>query len=127
MPGLTMPPSLTGRLKIATNAEGLSCAGVEAEDFFIVDPYQSTCGRFDAKPADYGLTEEEGVFIAAINKAIEQATEDAINAGCLAVQTSLGVTAGDFAGVYFSGDAQRELVRSVFAIYALREAELSAP
>ncbi|MBF6989323.1 hypothetical protein [Cupriavidus sp. IK-TO18] len=51
---------------------------------------------------------------------VEKLVEDALNAACLAVQDGLKVTAGDVAGVFFSG-SQKEAFQAMFARYVLCE------
>jgi hypothetical protein len=109
------------RLAIRDNADGLACLGVEHDGYFIIDPFVSDCGRFDANPVTYGLTAEQAEFIKSFNEALEQAADAAINAGAKVMQHALGVTAGDFAGQYFSGAFECNKIRHALAVYALEE------
>ena len=40
---------------------------------------------------------------------VDEATEAAINAGCLVIQNHMGVKSGDVAGVVFSGEHTEEI------------------
>ncbi|CAG9180529.1 hypothetical protein LMG23992_04265 [Cupriavidus laharis] len=51
---------------------------------------------------------------------VEKLVEDALNAACLSVQDGLKVSAGDVAGVFFSG-SQKEAFQAMFARYVLCE------
>ncbi|CAG9165538.1 hypothetical protein [Cupriavidus pinatubonensis] len=51
---------------------------------------------------------------------VEKLIEDALNAACLSVQDGLKVSAGDVAGVFFSG-SQKEAFQAMFARYVLCE------
>lgn len=51
---------------------------------------------------------------------VEKLVDDALNAACLSVQNGLKVSAGDVAGVFFSG-SQKEVFQAMFARYVLCE------
>jgi len=69
----------------------------------IHDPSMSECGRFEVDPLKaYGLTQEDIAEFEKLKKLIDQATEDALNSGCYALQKGLGIETGDMAGIYFS-------------------------
>lgn len=118
---LVMPKSLIGRIEIATDAFGDIRAGLSINDFFIVDPTRSECGRSEVEPSEYGLTQDEADFLADLNALIEQATAAALNAGCLTVQNTVGVDSGDLAGIFFSAAADKEAIANKFAQYILAE------
>lgn len=59
--------------------------------------------------------------LAYLQEVVEDAVEDAINAGCRRIQDYLGVTDGGFAGVYFSGLEHRKKLLEVFIAYAAEE------
>jgi hypothetical protein len=109
------------RLAIRDNADGLACLGVEHDGYFIIDPFVSDCGRFEADPATYGLTAAQAEFIKGFNETLARATETAINAGAKVMQDALGVTTDDFAGQYFSGAFECNKIRHALAVYALEE------
>lgn len=93
----------------------------EKSDVIITNPLKSSCGRFEVDPQEeYGLSPDNVKDLAAINKQVRQAAEDAVNAGCISLQDHLGVTDGGFAGVFFSGSGMEEL-RIIFAQYAAAE------
>lgn len=108
------------------NFEGAPVFGVVVDDFFIVDPFTSQCGRFvvDAQEA-YGLSEEDAGALVCMNNALKAATEEAINAGCLSIQKALAIYSGDVAGLFFAGeDAQLAVARSMQAYLAAEYAEV---
>lgn len=97
---VVMPSSLSGRLNISTNTHGEIRVSVGDADFWTAD---------------------EAAFISRLNDLIDAATEDAINAGCLAVQNALGIDSGDLAGRFFAdSDACAGVARQI-AAYALAE------
>lgn len=82
---------------------GAAVFGFEHEGMFIVDPFLSDCGRFTADPVEaYGVPTHEARSLVALNKALEAATEAAVNAACKSFQDAAGIASGDFAGAYFS-------------------------
>lgn len=95
-------------------------AGFAFKGMQIFDPFLSECGRFLVSPEYYGLTVEEANALSALNQKVEDATQDAINAGCLAIQQHLGVTAGDRAGNFFSSESTTQ-IEQIFLNYALAE------
>lgn len=89
---------------------------------FITDPYSSDCSRFEVDPTEaYGISRDDAEQLRKLNQSLEDAVEDALNAGCLRIQNVMGVESGDFAGVYFSGDEQRKALFDTFAKYILAE------
>lgn len=62
-----------------------------------------------------------------INASLEEATEDALNAGCLTLQTAMGVAQGDVASVHFSGPDNVNPIQSALAEYATVELLLKLP
>lgn len=97
---------------------GLPVFGFSINDMFISEPKLSECGRFDVDPLQaYGLTPEDVAAQAALNAAIKQATEDALNAGCLAIQQATGIPSGDVAGLYFSDEAKVRPIAEAMAKY----------
>jgi hypothetical protein len=96
--------------------------GFSIRGMAIYDPTLSECARFKVSPAYYGLTDSDVQELAALNKAIDTATENATNAGGLAIQQFLRIATGDEAGVFFSGNTA---LWCVFAEYAIRETRLA--
>lgn len=121
MQGTQLTASFAERLEVAENVDGLTSLGFVHRGCFIVDPLVSECSRFQVEPSEYDLTREEADFICGFNRSLDEATDAAINAGCLGMQSFLGVTSGDFAGSHFSGEAQRSNIRRALAEYALEE------
>lgn len=103
-------------------SNGMPVIGISVNDTFVFDTFKSECGRFLVDPTvAYGLDKQEALWITYLNSAIEKAADDALNAGCLAVQNTLSVTDGGFAGVYFSDDAVRNSMATVFRAYLRAE------
>lgn len=101
---------------------GMPVLGFEADGMFIHKPRLSSCGRFSVNPTEaYGISGAEADALVALNKVLDQATEDAINAGCLTLMNHLGVTDGGIAGVCFSGNSARAQVARPLARYLLTE------
>ncbi|MAY34740.1 MAG: hypothetical protein CMN84_01435 [Spongiibacteraceae bacterium] len=127
----TLPVSITtalfSRLKIDTDpTTNLAVFGIEVNDFFITDPSLSECGRFNVDPqATYGVPADWANALRWLNKTLEQACEDAINAGCLHIQNQLGITDGGFAGIFFSDNDNREGLQIVLAHYLYEQLEHS--
>jgi len=95
--------------------------GFTHEGVFVFDPLRSECGRFAVEPSEHGLIRAEAEYLNALNVLLDEATEDAINAGCLRIQRGLGEADGGFAGVFFSGNDDRAEVARVLARYLLEE------
>ena len=55
-----------------------------------------------------------------LNELLDSAVEDALNAGCLRLQTGLQIRFGDAAGVFFTGH-HRQVVHNAFRDYLLIE------
>lgn len=90
--------------------------------FFISDPFVSECSRFAVDPTEnYGISREDADKLRHLNKLLDDAVEDALNAGCLRLQNGMEVETGDFAGIYFSGDEHRKGFYESFARYMMAE------
>ena len=74
----------------------------------------------------YGISIEDAQALNALNALIEQAADAAINAGCLALQTELGISSGDVAGVHFSGSEARYGVACAMRDYIASEHWMAA-
>jgi len=59
-------------------------------------------------------------------KLIDDATQAALNAGCLAIQNAIGQTDGGVAGVVFSDDEFEQLLKTKFRAYLETERWMSA-
>lgn len=100
--------------------------GFAINHMFIHDPYISECGRFDVDPQQvYGISKEDAQNLKNLNQLVEDATQAALNAGCMAIQTAMGVMSGDVAGVHFSGPEQTAPVALAMAEYMLSELNLA--
>ena len=99
----------------------------EKEGVFIHDPTLSSCGRFTVDPAEqYGISAIDAQELATLNTLLEDATQAAINAGCLAIQEKLGITSGDTAGASFSGGEKAAAISKALGEYLLLELNLAA-
>lgn len=127
----TLPVSITKdfflRLKIDTDpTTNLAVFGIVVNDFLITDLSLSECGRFKVDPqATYDVPAEWANALGWLNKTLDQACEDAINAGCLHIQNQLGVKDGGFAGIFFSDNDNREGLQIVLAHYLYEQLEHS--
>lgn len=82
---------------------GLPVFGFNLRHTFITEPLLSECGRFTVDPVKhYGVTEQDASELAALNQLVDKATQEALNAGCVAVQKALGIAGGDLAKAHFS-------------------------
>lgn len=101
---------------------GLPVLGFEHDDMFIYDPFLSECGRFAVDPVEtYQVSLEDAQELARLNKLIDSATQAALNAGCLAIQTALHIPTGDVAGAHFSSSDQVRPVAQAMVSYLLAE------
>lgn len=96
--------------------------GFHINGMFIFDPKLSECGRFKVDPVEcYGLSPERQSHLEQLNKRLEAATEDAINAGALSIQKALCVPTGDTAGVFFSEQRYRGPIAIALGLYMLEQ------
>jgi len=95
------------------------------ESMAIYDASISDCGRFEANADHYGLTEDQHTAFQGIRMLLDDAVNDALDAGCIKLQMALGVEAGDVAGVFFSGDEDRNRLRLMLGNYFISEVNLS--
>ena len=65
-------------------------------------------------------SQEQSHVLQQLNELLDSAVEDALNAGCLRVQTALKIQFGDAAGVFFTGH-HRQVVHNAFRDYLLIE------
>jgi uncharacterized protein YunC (DUF1805 family) len=106
---------------------GLPVFGFMVDGMFIHEPTLSDCGRFDVDPLKtYGICAQDVQQLAALNKMLHDATQAALNEGCYRAQNFLGIEAGDFAGVYFSGSEHVRPIAEALADYIFREIERAA-
>lgn len=98
---------------------------VVVNDYEIVEPEKSECGRFNVDPlATYGLSKEQADCLNGLNALLEQSAEHAINEGVMKIREALGVPDdADEAGHFFTGDNLENLER-VFRDYLLMEIQL---
>jgi hypothetical protein len=55
---------------LSQTIEGDSIIAITWQDISISNPYRSSCGRFDAKPSDYGITEKQANALFKTNAAL---------------------------------------------------------
>lgn len=96
--------------------------GFILNDMLISDPFSSECGRFKVDPTEtYGVSQEDAMQLVELNKLVDRATQDALNAGCLTAQNTLGIETGDAAGLFFSGSTYVRPVAQAMVDYILFE------
>lgn len=101
---------------------GLPAFGFTINGMLITAPFRSECCQFEVDPTEaYGLSEKDAVELENLNQVLTDATTDALNAGCLAIQTALGIATGDVAAVHFSGSAQTKPIAQALMDYILTE------
>jgi hypothetical protein len=106
---------------------GLPVFGFIAGDRFIHNPYVGEDGQLKVDPTKaYFISGKDAKALVALNQMLDAATQEALNAGCFKAQTHLGIDAGDFAGVYFSGPEHVYAITQTMAQYILREIERAA-
>ncbi len=119
-----MKQSTIDFLKTLTDGEdpttGMPVFGIEHGGMFIHDPYLSSCGRFDAKPSDYGLTKESADLLVALNRLIDDSAEASISAANLAVSTRAGVHGDSVFAMRFSDGELASAIASAFDAEALK-------
>lgn len=92
--------------------------GVNVNGYHIVDPTVSECGRFEVDPQEtYGMSEADVAALKGLNNTLEDALQDALNAGCKTIQDALGVEQGDWAGLFFSGDERTKPLKYLLGQY----------
>lgn len=92
--------------------------GVAAKGYFITNPFYDVGMIEKVDPMEcWGLSEAQAKLIVALNEELAEAAEDAINAGCLRLQTIAGITDGGYAGVHFSGTEIRNQMMQLFGEY----------
>lgn len=103
---------------------GLPVFGFNANDRFIHDPFRSECGHFMVDPTrTYVISGKDAKALVALNQMLHEATQAGLNEACFTAQKHLGIDAGDFAGVYFSGPEHVYAIAQTMAQYILREIE----
>lgn len=102
-------------------ASGEVKIGFGRQGMWTFNPFLSDCGRFEVDASEYGLATSEAKYLLELNALLDQATEDAINAGCLRIQKGLGELDGGFAGLFFSDAVNRSEIQRVLARYLLEQ------
>lgn len=110
-------------LEIGEDAStGLPVFGFTVGDMFIFDLLLSECGRFPVDPEEtYKMPRVDAQELEKLNKLVTEATEQAVNAGCTAVQKALKIESGDLAGDYFSGVDELKPIASAMIDYIIAE------
>ncbi|EKD97765.1 MAG: hypothetical protein ACD_23C00750G0006 [uncultured bacterium] len=107
-------------LQATSKPNGTPAVGFLHGGIVIHDPTVTECGRFAVPPAHYGMTDAQVLALVRLNATIDEAAQAAINARAYAIQECLGITTGDEAGHFFTGENQ-EQIEAVFLRYALNE------
>ena len=93
-----------------------SYAGMEIYDISL-----SECGRFEVEPSNYGLSEQDAEHLRYLGALLDEATNNALNAGCKSIQDALGETDGGYASLYFSDSKTVIGLRQTLAEYLLAQ------
>jgi hypothetical protein len=112
-------------IHVTEDSEGKVVFGIVAKGHTIVDLSRDEGATMPVKPSYYRLTAKQVAFFDKMNKTLDDAAEDALNAGCLEIQRALGITSGDVADVHFSGAQECTPVRLALAKYLLSEVHIS--
>lgn len=111
-------------LHLTADARGRTVFGVSAKGRTITQVTVDESRSRPVEPAYYGLTQGQVDYFALLNKTLDDATQAALDAGCVAIQEALGIETGDVAGNYFSAIEQREALRAAFARYLILEIDM---
>lgn len=109
--------SLTVPCTEIMSSEGLSSIALSSNNG-VVQTHSPLEARERLQPSDR-------FNLALINAALEEATEDALNAGCLALQNAMGVKEGDVASIHFSGTDSVSPIQGALTSYAQLELFMS--
>jgi hypothetical protein len=112
-------------LYVSEDGHGKVVFGISAKGHSIIDPTVDESTINGVEPSYYGLTQEQVDLFEKLNDVLDTAMEDALNAGCLAVQKALEIPEGDVAALYFSGNQQTAPVRQAFALYIISEINMN--
>lgn len=111
-------------LHLTADARGRTVFGVTANGHTITTLTVDESRSHPVEPAYYGLTQGQVDYFALLNKTLDDATQTALDAGCLVIQGALGIETGDVAGTHFSAIEQLEPLRAAFAEYIILEVDL---
>jgi hypothetical protein len=110
------------QLLVAEDAFGDVRLVLFIDDMNIHDFNKSPCGRFQVDPQEaYGLSPEQVHCFKQLEKLMDKAVQNGLNTICLAIQDELGIEAGDYAGIHFSGGPELNKLREVVGNYLLAE------
>lgn len=91
----------------------------------ISDPFSSTCGRFVAAPTTtYGISLAAARALKSLNFKIRELSSGMLTESTRQIQELLGVTSGDFAEMYFTGEKEDRFFEQhteLLASYAIAE------
>jgi hypothetical protein len=108
-------------LYVTEDSNGKVVFGIAAKGHEILDPSMDEGLTNSVEPSYYGLTDEQVAFFNKLNQVLDDASEEAQNAGCLAIQRAMGIATGDVAGIHFSRDHECAPIRSALAKCLLTE------
>jgi hypothetical protein len=98
--------------------DGLAVFGFDCEGTFVHDPFKTLCGEHSAHPPEeYDISWADADALRALNAALAEATQAAINAACKAFQDAAGGLPGDVAGMHFSDKANERAFSKGIADY----------
>lgn len=110
------------QLLVAEDAFGEVRLVLWIDDMNVHDFDKSPCGRFHVDPQEaYGVTPEQVRCFKQLEKLMDKAVQDGLNTICLTIQDTLGIDAGDYAGIHFSGGPELNKLREVVGNYLLAE------
>jgi hypothetical protein len=99
----------------------------EKEGMFIHEPTSSSCGRFHVDPhKQYGISALDAKELAGLNTLLKDATQAALNAGCLEIRQTLGIARGDGAAAFFSDDEKVAVISKALGEYLKFELDSDA-
>lgn len=110
------------QILVAEDAFGDVRLVLSIDDRHVYNFEKSPCGRFKVDPEEaYGVTPEQVSCFQQLEKLMYKAVQNGINAICLAIQDELGIDAGDYAGIHFSGGPELNKLRKVVGNYLVAE------
>lgn len=112
-------------LHITQDSSKQTMFAIDARGHSITDPTMDEGMTDFVEPGYYGLTQAQSDALVKLNEVLDTATEDALNAGCLAVQKAYDIPQGDVAALFFSGVERSEPIRNALAHYIRSEMNLN--
>lgn len=108
-------------LYVTEDSNGKVVFGIAAKGHEILDPSMDEGLTSSVEPSYYDLTAEQVAFFNKLNQVLDDASEAAQNAGCLAIHRALGAATGEVVGTPFSRDHECAPIRGALARHLLTE------